>query len=143
MSKNIKDYSRLFGSIIYFIAGISLLLLNIRLAGFYNDPINNFQNFPRLIYAIGFTFLGFSLIAFRASQSNHDKGAFPSYLTSYLITLILTGSLVFGFFHIFDSTSNYIYYFLAGPIAFILGYHADEAKNNPIGLFSLLKQAFH
>ncbi len=149
MNKKIKDKNRFIGAIVYFIAGMLLLVFVLARFGFdfifYNDAVIGFDNYPRFIWCLACVFMGFSAIAYRASLSEHKdkqgnyKTPFPYYFTSYLLVLILASSIDFAFFHIFDSTSNYLFYFLAGPVGFVLGYHADQAKINPLGLFSILK----
>lgn len=143
MNNKIKDEGRFVGSLIYFFGGILILNFFIQKFGlnfiFYDKAISGFGNYPRLIWCLVCVFLGFALIAYRASKGRHGDKAFPQYYLSYLVTLLIVASVDFAFFHIFQPTSNYLFYFLSGPMGFILGYYADQAKTNPLGLFSTLK----
>lgn len=143
MCGKIKDEGRFIGSLIYSFTGILLLNFFIQRHGlsfiFYDDAIQGFNNYPRFIWCLSCAFWGFSMIAYRASLSNHKNRAFPQYYLSYFLILILVSSLDFAVFHIFKSTSNYLFYFLSAPTGFTLGYHADQVKINPLGLYSLLK----
>lgn len=143
MFGKIKDRGRFIGSLVYFLLSIGVLAFVTYKFGFgfifYDSAMNGFNNYPRFIWCLVCVFFGFSIIAYRASKGAHDGKAFPQYYLSYLLTLILITSVDFAFFHIFQSTSNYLFYFLSGPAGILLGYHADQAKGNPLGLFSVLK----
>lgn len=142
MSKYDLDLGRRVGSVIYAIIGLFSPIIIIGSFGwnfmFYNEPINGFGNYPRLLWCVIWVSLGFACIAYEASKwPHHLESAFPSYYTVYLIVLLVIASAVFGFFHIFDATKNYLFYFLSGPVSFILGFHVDKIINDP---FVLLKK---
>lgn len=143
MFKKIKDRGRFIGFGVYLLVSLLIIVVSVKIFGwkfiFYNEAVDGFGNYPRLIWCLACVFLGFSMIAYRASMVSHENSAFPDYYLSYLLTLVLVASVDFAFFHIFQSTSNYLFYFLSGPLGFTFGYHADQAKINPLGLFSTLR----
>ena len=122
---NIKDPGRFIFGLLYLALFVTPFFLDINL--FYNEPIENFENWPRLIFCIAFSSLGFFFSAFSASKFIHEKSALQDgYLTKYPITLILLSSLVFGLFSAVEITNNYVYYFISAPICTIFAYHIDR-----------------
>ncbi|MFC1623421.1 hypothetical protein ACFL2R_01585 [Patescibacteria group bacterium] len=139
-SYKIKDQGRFVGAVIYALLPIFILSSLIYKFGlnfiFYNSPIEGFYNYPRFIWSLCFCFFGFSSIAYRASLSFHSNKAFPQYYLSYFIVIVLVAALNFSLFHLFGATNSYIFYFLAGSVGLILGYHIDQLKVLPFRLIN-------
>lgn len=135
MLNNIKDKGRFIGAIVYIIFAILIISTLLLCRGFnfvfYNNAINNFQNYPRFLWCLAWSFIGFSFIAYEISRISPLNGrgkAFPDYYTIYFIILMGSASLVFAFLHIFDKASNYLFYFFAAPISFMVGYNVDVIR---------------
>jgi hypothetical protein len=141
----VKDTGRFIFAIIYFIIGLLIIFLMPKLFNynyFYIISKNDFNNFPRLIWCIAFSFIGFSALAYEASKSEHkdeknngekekevkSKKAIYSYLYYYPIILIANSSFIFGIFHIFKETSNYLFYFLSASCAVYLSFQVDHIR---------------
>lgn len=130
-----RDLGRLIGCIVYgFLGFVTIIVLAAldyygKADFFYDQASNNFSDGKRLLWCLAFSFIGFAAIAYRASKGQYKRGdeAWRYYPTTYLTILILISSLVFSFYHIFNETRNYLFYYISAPTCFILGYFSDRA----------------
>jgi len=135
---SIKDKKRFGGAVVSLILGSLIIVYLLRYNGIYTDPPKDFSNYPRLFWCLAFSFLGFSIPAYRASKSTHDDNAIITYSTTYLISLIIISCLVFAILHTSERTSNYLFYFSSSSICFTFSYFIDNVLNE--GLISILKK---
>ncbi len=139
----IKDKGRFLGALIYYILAIFILFIlphYLKINLIYTKSIDDFSNYPRFLWSLAFSFFGFSMIAFRASEKEHpDSPAWKSYPTIYLVNLIIISSLVFAILHISNQTSNYLFYFFSSPICFMLSYYIDSLLKSPLDLLKSIK----
>ncbi|MBU4369444.1 hypothetical protein KKG58_01630 [Patescibacteria group bacterium] len=122
--------NRIIFSIIYGLIGVFLIIVSLIFLGsdfmFYNNEIKSINNYPRFLWSLSWCFIGFSLIAYQSSRNEHNVPAIPVYIIVYFPTLIMISLLVFGFLHIFQSTSNYLFYCLSAPMSFIMSFGIDR-----------------
>jgi len=141
LENSIKDKGRFLGAIISLMLGLFIVIVLPYYFGIdllYNNPAENFSNYPRFLWCLAFCFFGFFFPAYRASKLMHDEPAWKSYPTVYLISLIIISCLVFAVLHISERTSNYLFYFLSSPICFIFSYYIDNVLNE--GLIGILRK---
>jgi hypothetical protein len=129
------DRGRMNGAIIYLLSGLILVVCCLcfwRDLFFYDAARAGFANWPRFIWCLNWSVLGFSAIAYRASKGKHDVGAIPSYILLYPLTLLFLSSLLFAFVHTIPATSTYLFYFFTAPIAFTLSFKIDAVHKEPL-----------
>jgi|GEM_PF-3082389 len=131
MFSGVQDRYRFYGAILYgifFVFGIFLLIYYHHIF-FYNIPKNDFSNWPRFIFTIIASFFGFIFIAYESSKThNTEPRAFSpilSYLSRYLLILLLCDAVIFGILSSIASTSNYIFYYLSSVLGIAIGYYID------------------
>ena len=107
----------------YFILSI-LLVVILKDKIFYFQVSPNSCNFYRFVWCISSTSLGFSVVAFYFRCK--EKPPFPEYLTFYPFLLLAISALVFSALHVFEGTSNYIFYYLSFSLCFTFGVMVDQ-----------------
>jgi hypothetical protein len=150
----IKDRDRFKGAIGYFILAIIIIVNPYIFHAFhlfpkytliYPNAIDNFRNYPRLLWCVAFSFLGFSYAAYRASKTLHEgekKHAKYSYFTIYPRTLLVISIIVFTFLHLFNNTSNYLFYVFSLLITFLLSKDIDTTRTKMTNIIDLIFAIF-
>ena len=110
-------------AIMYGVIGLGMILF-LRGELFYLQAPDDFSNFCRFLWCIACSCIGFAVLAFHVRQKS--KSPFPSYLTWYPLFLIAISSLVFAGCHLSEKSSGYLFYFISGPLCFILAYLVDS-----------------
>jgi hypothetical protein len=132
-----KNKSRLVGAGIYFLVAVVLFCFIMSWPNyFYNQPLCGFENWRRLIWCFMWSFVGFSIIAYKSSLGSHPNNAWPSYATSYLVILVHIALITFSVLQSFPRTQNYVFYFLSAPICFSLSYLIDGVLKEKLKIVS-------
>lgn len=96
---------------------------------FYLEEVNNFGNWPRFLFTLVFVIIGCTLVIYDSSHRHmrEDPPVFWTYFSRYLIAVIVLASIVFVIFNAVESTSNYLFYYIAGAVGVGAGYNIDFA----------------
>jgi len=122
-NKNKINNTRLIAALAFLILGIIIVIFVILGSKLYLETNRACLNLPRYFWCLGWSFVGFSGIAFYWCRS--DKTPFPSYITSYPILLVIVSALVFSVCHFFKETSGFVFYYLSAGLSGFLAYFID------------------
>lgn len=128
LSEKYTDKGRLMGGIYYLIIGVAILGYIRRRWGwsyFYDEPLEGFENWRRLLWCLAWSCFGFFCIAYQASKMKNKDKAFPDYATLYPTALFLISLTIYSILQVFKGTSTYIFYFLSVPLCFSLSFMID------------------
>ncbi|MGC9610612.1 MAG: hypothetical protein ABSE68_00050 [Minisyncoccia bacterium] len=129
---NIKDFRRF--RWFFWILILSLLFLGYIFLNqekfFYSSDINGDHYLYRFLWVLPFSFIGFASLILMAAKNGRVKDDAPwsSYVFSYFLRLIAFSLIIFSVLHIFESTSNYLYYFFSAGLGLYVGYKIDAIK---------------
>lgn len=86
------------------------------------------ETFPleKYLWCAGWSFLGLGAIALRSSKRHHSGKAVKIYLFQYLPALLLVSLAVLGGLQAREWQSGYIFFSLAAPVSYALGYSIDQ-----------------
>jgi len=132
---NFSDFRRLRWSFwIFVFSCLSILIFYInKKIFFYNTVIDSFNNYPRFFWALVFSFMGFSFLAFRVSKNfpldevEKDK-PWKSYIFNYFPRLVALSLIIFSMLHLFEVTSGYLYYFFSAGLGLYFGDGIEKFK---------------
>ena len=132
------DRGRLIGAGVFLIVGVFLIPIFAFFWGlsavFYDTAKGNTHDAIRLLWSISWCCIGFAFIAYRASKTTHVTPARQTYFSIYPLSLLILATLIFAVLHASKNTSNYLYYVLSAPLAFVLSFHIDTLLKRPLDL---------
>lgn len=135
-----KDKTRFIGAVAYFLAAVVLLIVivvwNYKYGYFYDQPLQGFANWRRLIWCSMWSCFGFAAVAHKSSLSPHGNSAWPSYATSYLFVLAHVVLITFSLLQAFSGTQTYVFYFISAPICFSMSYLIDDVLKEKLKILS-------
>lgn len=136
--KNKLNVHRVAMSVVYYLLFCILLVLlyKKREQAFYHSVADDSWNFYRYLWSLAWAVAGFASIALRLRC--HPKLPYPEYITHYPMQLAAMAAIVFGVLHIFENTSNFVYYYLSAAMCFTLGYAVDSYWSYVKGLLKRL-----
>lgn len=116
--------------LLFSIIGVTLMFI-FRDKFFYQNPPDDFNNWPRFVYSCFFVIFGYSLAIYISSRSHSPQpnpfSVFGIYFSGYLITAAVLASIVFVIFSAIDSTSSYLYYYITAAVGTGAGFTIDFA----------------
>jgi len=119
---SIKSWRIIF-TIIYFVLAVLIVIIwNQKI--FYLSVISDSYNLYRYLWCISCSSFGFSVLSFHVRT--HPNSPFPSFITYYPVLLFVISALVFSICHLFEATSNFVFYYLSFGLCFAMGYLIDN-----------------